>query len=96
MDVLKDKLNSSIDKWKAEIDSSPEKHTVVDMARIFEDLFCSNIVIICFGEDVSEMQIEIEDPSKNTREKLGLAEALRYYISAVFSIAGGKWYNPFY
>ena len=55
MEVLKDKLNAWIDERNAEIDSNPKGETVVDITKTFEKLFCSNIMHICYGEDVSDM-----------------------------------------
>ena len=53
MEVLKDKLSDMVTKWIEEIDASTDGKTVVDLAVVFEKLFASNIVHICFGEDVS-------------------------------------------
>ena len=53
MEVLKDKLSDMVTSWMKEIEASPNGSTVIDLAVVFERLFASNIVHICFGEDVS-------------------------------------------
>ena len=53
METLKDKLSDMVTSWIKEIDESSDGSTVVDLAVVFEKLFASNIVHICFGEDVS-------------------------------------------
>ena len=58
MEVLKEKLANMIAKWNDEISSSSEGKTIVDLALVFEQLFCKHIVHICFGEDVSDMLVE--------------------------------------
>ena len=63
MDVLKDKLANMIAKWDNEITASSDGKMTIDMALVFEELFCRNIVHICFGEDVSDMLIETEFPN---------------------------------
>ena len=45
-------------------------------------LFCRNIVYICFGEDISDTEIEIEYPvdaqgSSYEKKKFGFSEAMR-------------------
>ena len=95
-EVLKDKLNSLIDKWTNQIDENPDKQKVIDIATAVEDLLCRSIVHICFGEDVSDMQVEIEFPKENTRKKLTLAEALNEYNTSVTELSANKWLHPVY
>ena len=78
MDVLKDKLKDMVTRWLEEIEANQDDKTVIDMAQVFDKLFCSNIVHICFGEDVSDMLIEIDcleevGGSKFIRKSLPLA-----------------------
>ena len=53
MEILKGKVEAMVTKWSDAISASPDGKHVVDLAQVFEKLFCSNIVHICFGEDVS-------------------------------------------
>ena len=62
--VIKEKVQNWIDKRHAEIDASSDKKAVVDIAKSFERLFCRNIVHVCFGEDISATEIEIEYADK--------------------------------
>ena len=62
-EVLKEKLAFKIEKWSDQISKSPDGKTVIDLPVEFEDLFCRNIVQICFGEDVSDMLVETEFPN---------------------------------
>ena len=71
------------------------------MAVVFEKLFCSNIVHICFGEDVSDMPIEIDclekvGGSKFVRKTLTLSEAIQENDRQVIGSAPYKWLNPIY
>ena len=45
----------------SEIEASEDKKTVVDITESIEKLFCSNIVHIVLGEDISDTILEIED-----------------------------------
>ena len=68
--VIKEKVQDWIDKRNAEIEASSDRKAVVDVAKPFERLFCRNIVHICFGEDISATELEIEvvegaDANKN-------------------------------
>ena len=62
-EVLKEKLALKIAKWNDQINQSPDGKSVIDLPVEFEDLFCRNIVQICFGEDVSDMLVETEFPN---------------------------------
>ena len=80
--VLKDKVEKWIDKRNGEIEASADSKTVVDIGLSFDKMFCRVITHICFGEDISASEIEIEcisDPKGYTynRKKLCLPEALR-------------------
>ena len=84
MKVLKDKLNAFIDEINAEIDASPYGCTINDIAISFEKLFFSTIVHISFGEDVSDMQIEMDfrlnaTSSEFVRKTVPLAEAIHEF-----------------
>ena len=84
MCVLKEKLNHWVERHNAEIDASEDQQTVVDLASTFEKLFCSNIVHICFGEDVSDMTIEIDVPEHRmswnwSRKTMTLSEAINAF-----------------
>ena len=44
MEVLKEKLNTMVDKWNAQIDATPKKQTVIDLSVVFEELYCSFLI----------------------------------------------------
>ena len=101
MEVLKDKLNAFIDEINAEIDASPHGCTINDIAISFEKLFFSTIVHISFGEDVSDMQIEMDFRKSTTssefvRKTVPLAEGIHEIIEATFQLIPFKWLNPIY
>ena len=64
MVVLKEKLKNLVTNWIEEIESNPKGETVIDMALVFEKLFCGNIVHISFGEDVSDILIDTDWPTE--------------------------------
>ena len=81
METMKDKLNSWIDKRNAEIEANQNGQTVIDIGFTFEELFSRNIVHICFGEDVSDMPVEIDfrngpNNSEFVRRSVPIAEAI--------------------
>ena len=101
LEVLKMKLHNAINKWQAEIKSSQNQQTVIDIAVEFEKLFCSNIVHICFGEDVSNMEFDFDvrvsaDGNEFVRKKLKLGEANHEFVNSVLGILFLKWLNPIY
>ena len=58
--VVKDYAEEWIEKRNKEIEASTDKQAIVDISRSFERLYCRNIVYICFGEDISETEVEFE------------------------------------
>ena len=103
MEVLKKKIEDMTIKWMEDIEKSENSEIVVDLAVVFEKLFCSNIVHICFGEDVSE-EIKIEMDFRN-KEKSGaeftcksvyLGAAINEYDAQVISMLPSKTNNPLY
>jgi cytochrome P450 len=102
MEVLKEKLSDLVDQWNTEIESSPDGKTVIDMAKVFEELFCRNIVHISFGEDVSEMKIEMDyrkNGRKSTefvRKTVTLPEAMHEADDAAVEQTVFKAFNPLY
>merc|ERR1719464_445111 len=92
-----------VTKWNDAIAASPEESHVVDLAQVFEKLFCSNIVHICFGEDVSEeMQFEIDFRNKDKpgpdfiRKTVTLGEAIVEYDNQCLASLPFKQFNPLY
>ena len=74
---------------------------MVDLACTFEKLFCSNIVHICFGEDVSDLTIDIDVPEHRmswnwSRKTMILSEAIHAFSQQVIDQMGFKWLNFFY
>ena len=101
MGVLKDKLRSMMTTWNEEIEANPDKQATIDMAIVFEKLFCSNIVHTAFGEDVSDMPIEIDYMTKVggaelVRKTVTLPEAIHEFDKSIMAVAPFKWLNPVY
>jgi len=53
MIVVKDKVETWIDKREKQIEASEDKKAIVDIGMSFERFICKIIVHICFGEDIS-------------------------------------------
>ena len=53
-EVFKQHLNTSCDKWLAEIAASKDGETRIDIAVEFEKIFGSTINYISFGENVDD------------------------------------------
>ena len=83
MEVLKDQLQATIDKWMSEIEASPDKKTMIDIAVVFEDILASNIVTINFGEDISETPVEMDmrgaTPGELVRKTVPLKVAIKEF-----------------
>ena len=54
IDIQKSTLERFISKWTEEIQSSAEKCTTVNISDSFEKIFSAIMVLITFGEDISE------------------------------------------
>ena len=62
-------------------------------------MFCRNIIHICFGEDVSEMLIDIDvrvSPSSDELVRKTICEAIHEFDHDVLNLAPYKWLNPIY
>lgn len=59
IEVLKDKLDESIKEWAQQIQKSQDGTTVIDIAKVYREIFTRNIIHIAFGEDVSFEDVEI-------------------------------------
>ena len=86
MEVLKEMLEDMTTKWMQDIEDSQNSEIVVDLAMVFEKLFCRNIVHICFGEDVAEdLLIEMDFRNKEKpgpdfiRKSVFLGEAIHEF-----------------
>ena len=81
--VVKEKVEEWIDERNREIDSSIDSNkTVVDIGLSFERMFSKIITQICFGEDISSSEVDIEyttDPIgfKYNKKKMCIPEALK-------------------
>ena len=101
-DVLKEKLTTKIAKWNEEIKASPDARTIIDLPVEFEDLFCRNIVQICFGEDVSDSLVEVEFPNEDSKEpayvlkKVPLNKAIHEVNRTMIAGIPAKNLNPLY
>lgn len=91
-----------IQKWMAEIEASPDKKTVIDIAIIYEEILTSTILTINFGEDLSNTFIEIDmreqtdSGVKLVRKTVPLGVALHEAIGQVTFEASFKHLNPLY
>ena len=100
MIVVKDKVETWIDKREKQIEASEDKKAIVDIGMSFERFICKIIVHICFGEDISQTLIEIDiasDPkgSKYERKKLCLPEAMRIVIEQLIKSGFAKCFIDF-
>ena len=101
LDVLKEKLETQIKEWQAEIDSNSNKSTTIDASVVFEKLFCRSIVHICFGEDVSDMEFDLDvrvsaNSTEFVRKKLKMAEGIHEFEEQMLGLIIWKWLNPVY
>jgi cytochrome P450 len=101
MEVLKEKLADMVTAWQNEIDESQDGQLTIDIAKVFERLFCRNIVHICFGEDVSTMQIDYDfvNPTQNPtfiRKSVDLATAIHEFNDQCVEEIFMKQFNPLY
>ena len=60
MEVLRGKLERSVEKWLAEIRNSDTASTKIDIAFEFERLFAENLIHISFGEDINDQLFEMQ------------------------------------
>jgi hypothetical protein len=103
MDLLKDILAAKIETWMAEIEASPDKKTIIDIAVVFEELLTSNILTVNFGEDLSNTPVEMYMREYKTgadftlvRKTVKLGVGLKEIADQLCLEAGFKWMNPFY
>ena len=74
---------------------------VIDLGHTFEKFFTRNIVHVCFGEDVSDMQIEIDIPrdaksSEFYRKTVSLNIAIRECFTQMVNISPTKNFRSLY
>jgi hypothetical protein len=103
VDVMKNQYSVMIEKWLEEIDASPEKKTVIDIAVVFEELLAQNILTISFGEDISQTEVEVymrnEDFGSDFTLELKtvkVGKAITEAIDLVIIGSGFKGMNPLY
>ena len=67
LEIMKDKMEEDCEKWKKEIEESANKETTVDFMYIFNRIFGRLIIHICFGEDISNIMLDIwaREPGKD-------------------------------
>ena len=90
-----------VNEWSSAIEASPDHSTVIDLAIVLEKLLCRTMVIITFGEDISDLEIEMDvrtgpGSSEFVRKSLPLAQAAREFDDAVFDHAPFKWQSRWY
>lgn len=99
-EVLKDKLATKIAGFNDSIANSSDGKVTIDLPVEFEDLFCRNIVHICFGEDVSDMLVDTEFPSPDGKgyemKKVSLVKAIHELNRTMLGGIIFKNMNPFY
>ena len=59
MEVLKDLLAADIEIWKKRIAESNDKSTTIDMMTEFEQFFSKTVIMISFGEDVTNQKFKM-------------------------------------
>ena len=59
VEVKKDLIGDTFDKWAQEIQASPEKEKVIDMAAEFIELMARGIITITMGEDINDEEFEL-------------------------------------
>ncbi len=63
---------------------------MIDAGVVFEELFCRNIVHICFGEDITDMQFDVDVLSESgdelIRKKLTLPECIHEFDDQIFGL----------
>ena len=103
LEVLKDQMTSIVNQWLKEIESNPDKKTVIDIAVVFEEILTANILTFNFGEDISKIPIEMDMREESTgsnfklvRKTVTLGKALKEVVDQLCMLAGVKWMNPFY
>ena len=67
LNVFKEHLNKSCDKWLAEIEANGGE-TQIDITHEFERIFAHSINHICFGEDLNDEKFDFNayDPDTKT------------------------------
>ena len=60
LEVLKDKVIESVDKFCQEIKDSNESFTIMDFEREFSEMLSRNIVHICFGVDLADKRFKLK------------------------------------
>ena len=102
-EVLKNTVEKTFAKWIAEIEASPDKKIVIDISDEFAKLLARNIITICFGEDITNTELEINMRETRigsdfnlTLKKVTLPIALIETLELTSTESGFKWMNPFY
>jgi len=99
MGVFKKKIVARFYEWLEEIDESPDKQTVIDISKVWENLFFDNISHICFGSDVAKnmkVDIDVREGGKFVRKRLSIQEAVHEVGFALIDAMMFKWFNPVY
>ena len=102
IDVFKLHLNTSCDKWLAEISSSSSQdkngETRIDISCEFERIFAHTINHVCFGEDYNDDKFEIffyEHSTKKFSKKLvSMREAMSNIVKQTFVSYIEKFMHP--
>ena len=84
--TLKSHILKAVDQWLADIRASPEKKTTLDISKVFEHIFASNIVHLCFGKDMMNERFEIDylvdvKTLKTEKRMINVQDALNHLLS---------------
>ena len=101
MEVLKDLLAADIEIWKKRIAESPDKSTVIDMMVEFEQFFSKTVIMISFGEDVTNQKFKMQyrvDPhgSEFVEREVNLPTAIHETVNQVIASVATRNLNPLY
>lgn len=82
LDSLKEVIHEFVNKWLAEIETSSDKTTVIDMAVEFQAIFSKNIIAIACGsteanEELVDFMFKIGNEDNYETKKVTIAYGLR-------------------
>ena len=98
IEVLKDKVIESVDKFTKEIKDSNESFTIMDFEGEFSNMLSRNIIHICFGLDLVHEKVHLKyEPVKGEGFKEGsfnVPEAIGVLLDQMNTSYANKYYNP--
>lgn len=98
IEVLKDKVIASVEKFRKEIRDSNEHFTIADYEREFSNMLSRNIIHICFGLDLVDHKVELRyQPMKGddwVEGKFTIPEAIGVLLDQMNTSYANKYFNP--